>query len=47
MGKGNGSVSGCAGVTCHNATFGWLHNEVSLVFLPPWLARGLRDLSAL
>lgn len=47
MGKGNGSVSGCAGVTCHSATFGWLHNEVLLVFLLPWLAHGLRDLPAL
>lgn len=44
MGKGNGNVSGCAGVTCHGAAFMWLHGEVSLVFLPPWLAHGLRDL---
>lgn len=46
MGKGNGSVSGHAGVTCHGAAFGWLHGKVSLVFPPPWLARGLRDLPA-
>lgn len=44
MGKGNGSISGCADVTCHGAAFSWLHSKVLLVFLPLWLAHGLRDL---